>query len=315
MAEGAVAHLAAFHDVADAGASAAGVEAFAPASDAIGGEAASPSREGEPGGAATAPAAFGEAAPLMEAPAAFRPWETATAGAAASPETEAQDTIHLAIHDAAGDLPADMVGEAQPLPSWAEAVASGAVSAIPELDKDLAAAKAAAADLAEAELAAARPGVAVAPGLAALRRTAFWRAAALVLAGAGLGLGGFLAYREWIAPPAGEWVAVLQAEPQPAITVRIDPARGMLHVRAFTPLVTAGEVYRLWLVPRGQQAMLLGSFAARFAGRAPALARLGVGGLGTSEVLVTREKDTRPDPAAAGPDAADVVYRGRLYPE
>lgn len=231
-------------------------------------------------------------------------------GAGASPD-EAPSRFGAAVPDAApaGEAAAVPAAETPPaLPRWAEAVASGAVSALPP--------EAAPPWPAEtstppwpAEAPAARPDV---PRASA--RIARWRAATALLLVVSLGLAAFVAYREWVWPRAAQWVAVLQPDALPAIAVRADPASGALFVRTFAPAPPDGETYRLWLVTRGEGAQLLGAFSAGLAVRAPALTTLRPAVLLGAELVVTLEPVARALPPGAGP-GEQVVYRGRLAPE
>lgn len=183
--------------------------------------------------------------------------------------------------------------EAAPLPRWAEAVASGAVSALPET---------------AAEPPAAIPPRAVRAGLA-------WRGAALALGVIALGLGAFVIYREWFWPRDGQWVGVLQGEAMPAIAVRIDPDSGVVVVRSFAPAPAEGEVNRLWVAVPGRGAHLIGAFSSGFSVRVPELAALGRGRLGAAELIVTRGPAAGPPQVPQAGEEGNVVYRGRLAPE
>ncbi|MFG1301794.1 hypothetical protein V5F49_18565 [Xanthobacter sp. V3C-3] len=183
--------------------------------------------------------------------------------------------------------------EAVPLPGWAAAVASGAVSALPET---------------AAEPPPVTPPYAVRTGMA-------WRGAALALGVVVLLLGAFVIYREWFWPRDGQWVGVLQGEPLPAIAVRIDPDSGVMLVRSFAPAPADGEVNRLWVTVPGRGTHLVGTFSSGFAVRAPELGALGRGRLGAVELVVTRgPASAPPEPPQDGPDG-NIVYRGRLAPE
>lgn len=182
---------------------------------------------------------------------------------------------------AAGDK-----GEEAPLPGWAAEVASGEVSALPD-----------------------EPN---APVRVVLRHGP-WRGISLLLALLCLGLGGVAAYREWVWPGEGYWVAVMQPEPLPAVSVRIDPDSGAVHVRSFAPAPPDGETYRLWLVSATSSARLIGAFSAGLSERVPELGLLGRKGLAGAQLVVTREPLNWPD-ISKGPGEV-VVYRGRLVPE
>lgn len=184
--------------------------------------------------------------------------------------------------------------EHAPLPGWVAAVASGAVSALPEPSGPL-------------------PQMESPAATGAARGGLPWPGIALALLASTLGLATFAAYREWIWPRGGGWVAVLQREPLPSVAVRLDPDTGVVFARALAPAPPEGEVYRLWLVPSGGPARLMGAFSAGLAARAPDLAGLGRGALGSAELVITLEARERP--VAAGGPQGEVVYRGRLVPE
>jgi len=201
--------------------------------------------------------------------------------------------------------------EAQPLPSWAEAVASGSVSALPEPEDG---GPAAAFLTGQSDLAGEAQSRPLDPAATA-RQVLRWQVAAALLLVLCLGLGAGVAYRTWFWPDDGQWVGVLRAtQTQPAIALRIDPVSGAFHVRAFAPEPPPGQTYRLWLVTETRGTLLLGAFTTMLSERAPALARMGAGGLRASEVLVTREPAARALLPGSGP-GEDVVYRGRLMPD
>lgn len=205
----------------------------------------------------------------------------APAAASAEAPTEAPSSEAPSADPAAGNK-----GEEAPLPGWATEVASGEVSALPD-----------------------EPN---APTRVVVRHGP-WRGIALLLALLCLGLGGIAAYREWVWPGEGYWVAVMQPEPLPAVSVRIDPDSGAVHVRSFAPAPPEGEIFRLWLVSPTSGARLIGTFSSGLSERLPELARLGRKGLAGTQVVVTREPAAAPDPSKGPGDA--VVYRGRLVPE
>ncbi|UDQ88051.1 hypothetical protein LJE71_17445 [Xanthobacter autotrophicus] len=209
---------------------------------------------------------------------------SADAPEASSPETAPQETP--ASEPPSADPAAGEKAEEAPLPGWAAEVASGEVSALPD-----------------------EPN----PPTRVVVRHGPWRGISLILALLCLGLGGVAAYREWVWPGEGYWVAVMQAEPLPAVSVRIDPDSGAVHVRSFAPAPPEGETYRLWLVSPSASARLIGAFSSGLSERLPELARLGRKGLAGTELVVTREPADRPD-TSKGPDST-VVYRGRLVPE
>lgn len=265
------------------------VVAAAPVEDVPPAPAPDVPREAEEGDAAPAPAAEAEAVPSDDATGRGSADATAEvgtdvpapAGGPVPDQSEAPSGEAPSADPAAGDK-----GEEAPLPGWAAAVASGEVSALPDEP-------------------AAPVRVIVRPGP--------WRGISLLLALLCLGLGSALAYREWIWPGAGYWVAVMQAESLPAVSVRIDPDSGAVHVRSFAPAPPEGETYRLWLLSATGAPRLIGAFSAGLSERLPELARLGRRGLAGTELVVTREPVVRAD-AAKGPGEA-VVYRGRLVPE
>lgn len=208
----------------------------------------------------------------------------ADAAEASSPEAVPQEAP--ASEPPSADPAAGEKAEEAPLPGWAAEVASGEVSALPD-----------------------EPN----PPTRIVVRHGPWRGISLLLALLCLGLGGVAAYREWVWPGEGYWVAVMQAEPLPAVSVRIDPDSGALHLRSFAPAPPDGETYRLWLVSPASGARFIGAFSAGLSERLPDLARLGRKGLAGTELVVTREPVERPD-TSAGPGTT-VVYRGRLVPE
>ncbi|MFG1183519.1 hypothetical protein [Xanthobacter aminoxidans] len=222
--------------------------------------------------------------PDEEAEAVAPPAALADAAEASSPEPAPQDAPSSEAPSA--DPAAGEKAEEAPLPGWATEVASGEVSALPD-----------------------EPS---APTRVVVRHGP-WRGISLLLALLCLGLGGVAAYREWVWPGEGYWVAVMQAEPLPAVSVRIDPDSGAVHVRSFAPAPPDGETYRLWLVSPTSGAWLIGAFSSGLSERVPELARLGRKGLSGTELVVTREPADRPD-TTKGPEAT-VVYRGRLVPE
>jgi anti-sigma-K factor RskA len=141
---------------------------------------------------------------------------------------------------------------------------------------------------------------------------AIWRAVAAFLAIIAVGLGGLTAYRQWVWPRVGDYVAVLQAQAAPAVTVRVDPESGVVFVRAFAPPPPEGMAYHLWLRPKDEQAVRLGSFSAGLAVRTPALGAVDRGALGRATLAVTL------GPAqgtAAGDAPGPVLFEGRLAPE
>ncbi len=208
----------------------------------------------------------------------------ADAAEASSPEAVPQEAP--VSEPPSADPAAGEKAEEAPLPGWAAEVASGEVSALPD-----------------------EPN----PPTRIVVRHGPWRGISLLLALLCLGLGGVAAYREWVWPGEGYWVAVMQAEPLPAVSVRIDPDSGALHLRSFAPAPPDGEIYRLWLVSPASGARFIGAFSAGLSERLPDLARLGRKGLAGTELVVTREPVERAD-TSAGPGTA-VVYRGRLVPE
>ena len=208
----------------------------------------------------------------------------ADAAEASSPDVVPQETP--TSEPPSADPAAGEKAEEAPLPGWAAEVASGEVSALPDEPNP-------------------PPRVVVRHGP--------WRGISLLLALLCLGLGGVAAYREWIWPGEGYWVAVMQGEPLPAVSVRIDPDSGAVHVRSFAPAPPEGETYRLWLVSASASARLIGAFSSGLSERLPELARLGRKGLAGTELVVTREPADRPD-TSKGPEST-VVYRGRLVPE
>ncbi len=213
----------------------------------------------------------------------------ADAAEASSPEAvpqEAPASEPPSAEPPSADPAAGEKAEEAPLPGWAAEVASGEVSALPD-----------------------EPN----PPTRIVVRHGHWRGISLLLALLCLGLGGVAAYREWVWPGEGYWVAVMQAEPLPAVSVRIDPDSGALHLRSFAPAPPDGETYRLWLVSPTSGTRFIGAFSAGLSERLPDLARLGRKGLAGTELLVTREPVERPD-TSAGPGTA-VIYRGRLVPE
>ncbi|GLI23344.1 anti-sigma-K factor RskA [Xanthobacter flavus] len=209
---------------------------------------------------------------------------SADAPEASSPEAVPQEAA--ASEPPSADPAAGEKAEEAPLPGWAAEVASGEVSALPD-----------------------EPN----PPTRVVVRHGPWRGISLLLALLCLGLGGVAAYREWVWPGEGYWVAVMQAEPLPAVSVRIDPDSGAVHVRSFAPAPPEGETYRLWLVSPSASARLIGAFSSGLSERMPELARLGRKGLAGTELVVTREPADRPD-TLKGPEST-VVYRGRLVPE
>ena len=239
----------------------------------------------EPVAAPTAPLIEATEQKLEEEAEAVAPLAVlADAAEASSPDAAPQDAPSSEAPSA--DPAAGEKAEEAPLPEWAAEVASGEVSALPDESS--------------------------APTRVVVRHGP-WRGISLLLALLCLGLGGVAAYREWIWPGEGYWVAVMQAEPLPAVSVRIDPDSGAVHVRSFAPAPPDGETYRLWLVAPASGARLIGAFSAGLSERVPELARLGRKGLAGTELVVTREPADRPD-TTKGPEAT-VVYRGRLVPE
>ncbi|MFG1214875.1 hypothetical protein V5F72_20490 [Xanthobacter flavus] len=208
----------------------------------------------------------------------------ADAAEASSPDVVPQETP--TSEPPSADPAAGEKAEEAPLPGWAAEVASGEVSALPD-----------------------EPN----PPTRVVVRHGPWRGISLLLALLCLGLGGVAAYREWIWPGEGYWVAVMQGEPLPAVSVRIDPDSGAVHVRSFAPAPPEGETYRLWLVSPSASARLIGAFSSGLSERLPELARLGRKGLAGTELVVTREPADRSD-TSKGPEST-VVYRGRLVPE
>lgn len=165
-----------------------------------------------------------------------------------------------------------------------------------------AAAPSPAADIAEAPVPAAAAGVS--PG---------WRAAAAILFLLAAGLGGLLAYREWGgAATAGHYVAVLQAEPGPSVSFRVDPATGAFRARALAADPPEGRVYQLWLVTGSGAIVPLGRFSTSMTARSAALRGLDAAALRAAQVHVTLEPAemiTPPTPGGA------VVLKGALVPE
>ena len=213
------------------------------------------------------------------------PVEAVDAPAPTAPPTEAPAEAPSSEPPSADPAAGDK-GEEAPLPGWATEVASGEVSALPDEPN-------------------APTRIVVRPGP--------WRGIALLLALLCLGLGGIAAYREWVWPGEGYWVAVMQPEPLPAVSVRIDPDSGAVHVRSFAPAPPEGEIFRLWLVSPTTGARLIGTFSSGLSERLPELGRLGRKGLAGTQVVVTREPAAAPDPSKGPGDA--VIYSGRLVPE
>lgn len=139
-----------------------------------------------------------------------------------------------------------------------------------------------------------------------------WRAAAAILAIFAIGLGGLTAYRQWIWPRNGDYVAVLQPQSTPAVAVRVDPESGVLFVRAFAPPPPEGMAYQLWLRPKGERAVPLGHFSSGLAVRAPELGAADRSMLRAATVAVTLEPERG---AGAGDAPGTVVFEGRLVPE
>ncbi|MFG1357666.1 anti-sigma factor domain-containing protein [Xanthobacter pseudotagetidis] len=142
--------------------------------------------------------------------------------------------------------------------------------------------------------------------------TGLWRAVAAIFAIFAIGLGGLTAYRQWIWPRNGDYVAVLQPQSTPAVVVRVDPESGVLFVRAFAPPPPEGMAYQLWLRPKGERAVPLGHFSSGLAVRAPELGAADRSMLRAATVAVTLEPARG---AGAGDAPGMVVFEGRLVPE
>ncbi len=139
-----------------------------------------------------------------------------------------------------------------------------------------------------------------------------WRAVAGVLVVLVMSLAGLVAYREWIWPRDGQYVAVLQKEPMPTVALRIDPASGVIFVRALGPEPPDGQVYHLWLLAEGRAAVRLGRFTSAMVARSAALSGLDPSVLRRAKVRVTLEPA---DEKEADAPQGEVMFAGQLMPE
>ena len=151
------------------------------------------------------------------------------------------------------------------------------------------------------------PGVRLAR---AVRERVGPRAVAACLAVALAGLAIAFAYRELTAPRSGPWMSLLQAEPAPAVAVRLDPSTGFLKVRILAPPPPAGTRHALWLVTPNGGSHLLVRFVGQVDMTSAVLRRMDRAALAASTLEVTLEAAE----ATAGgvASAPEVVYRGRL---
>ncbi|MGQ0485964.1 MAG: anti-sigma factor [Hyphomicrobiales bacterium] len=147
--------------------------------------------------------------------------------------------------------------------------------------------------------------------LALARRARRWQGLALAAGALAAVLALFIVLRPALAPQAGRYVAVLQAEgTEPAFLASIDIAGGTIRVRTIAARPQPGKSYELWAVGAGRaKPQSLGVIDAAFRVPADRLGRVDAKTLGETVFAVSLEPEGgSPTGEVTGP----VLFVGKL---